>query len=109
RNLGTLYFVGDDPKDINQEMLNKFEELYGKPAGLLEVFALNAMKIGTEVLTLAGDVNDRDKFDSRLKAGGTIKGLTTDWNFKDGIWLKNMNTMTITRGEIVKLFGKDAM
>lgn len=109
RNLGTLYFVGDDPKDINQEMLSKFEELYGKQAGLLEILALDAMKIGSEVLLAAGDVGDRDRFDSRVKSGGSIKGLAAEWNFKDGIWIKDMNAMTITRGEIVKLFGQDAI
>ena len=103
KNLGTLYFVGDDPKDINQEMLNKFREIYGKPAGLIEILALDAMKIGAEALNAAGEVSNRDDFDSGLKAKA-LKGLTTAWTFNDGVWLKKMNSMTITRGEIVKLF-----
>ncbi len=104
KNLGTLYFVGDDPKDINHEMLTKFQELYGKPASLIEVLSLDAMKIGSEALNLTGNVGSRDDFDARLKAAGKLKGLTTEWDFKDGVWLKKMNAMTITRGEIVKLF-----
>lgn len=105
KNLGTLYFVGDDPKDINQEMLNKFQEIYGKPAGLIEVLALDAMKIGAEALSAAGDVTGRDDFDSKLKEK-PLKGLTTTWSFRDGVWLKSMNAMTITRGEIIKTFGQ---
>lgn len=104
KNLGTLYFVGDDPKDINHEMLTKFQELYGKPASLIEVLSLDAMKIGSEALNLTGNVGSRDDFDARLKAAGKLKGLTTEWDFKDGVWLKKMNAMTITRGEVVKLF-----
>lgn len=105
KNLGTLYFVGDDPKDLNQEMLTKFQEIYGKPAGLIEIIALDAMKLGAETLIASGEVSSRDDFDAKIKAHGKLKGLTTEWEYKDGIWLKRMNAMTITRGEIVKLFG----
>ncbi len=40
---------------------------------------------------------------------GKLKGLTTEWEFKEGVWLKKMNAMTITRGEIVKLFEADTL
>lgn len=108
KNLGTLYFVGDDPKDINQEMLNKFQEIYEKPAGLIEILALDAMKIGAEALNASGEVSGRDEFDAKVKEK-SLKGLTTQWDLKDGIWIKNMNPMTITRGEIVKMFGEKSL
>ncbi len=104
KNLGTLYFIGEDPNDINQEMLNKFQELYGKPAGLIEILALDAMKIGADALLTTSDVSGRDEFDGKIK-DKALKGLTTTWSLKDGVWIKNMNSMTITRGEIVKMFG----
>ena len=104
KNLGTLFFVGDDPKDINQAMLTKFQELYGKPASFVEVLALDAMKVGTEALGISGEVSSRDDFDSKIKEKGVIKGLSTEWVLKDNVWLKKMNAMTITQGEIVKLF-----
>ena len=104
KNLGTLYFIGDDPKDINQEMLNKFQEIYGKPAGLIEVLALDAMKIGADALNASGEVSGRDEFDGKVKEK-QLKGLTTTWAFKDGVWIKDMKSMTITRGDIVKTFG----
>ena len=109
KNLGTLYFVGDDPKDINQEMLSKFQEIYGKPAGLIEVIALDAMKLGSEALNAAQEVASRDEFDAKLKSAGKLKGLTTDWSYGDGIWVKRMNAMTISRGEIVKLFESNTL
>lgn len=107
KNLGTLYFVGEDPKDINQEMLNKFQEIYGKPASIIEIISLDAMKIGAEALNISGDVSSRDEFDNKIKSQGKLKGLTTEFEFKDSIWLKKMNPMTITRGEIVKMFGNE--
>jgi ABC-type branched-subunit amino acid transport system substrate-binding protein len=104
KNLGTLYFVGEDPKDINQEMINKFQELNGKPAGLIEIMAIDSMKIGAEALTTAGDVSAREDFDAKLKAAAKLKGLTTEWDLKEGVWIKKMNSLTITHGEIVKMF-----
>jgi outer membrane PBP1 activator LpoA protein len=105
KRLGTLYFVGDDPKDMDQEMLNKFQEIYGKPAGLIEILALDAMKVGAEALLSTGDISGRDQFDSRVKEKGELKGLASSWIIQDGLWLKRMNLMTIRRGEIKKLFG----
>jgi ABC-type branched-subunit amino acid transport system substrate-binding protein len=104
RNLGTLYFVGDDPKDINHDILTKFQEIYGKPATLIEVLSLDAMKVGADAINITGNVGSRDDFDARLKTAGKLKGLTTEFQFTDGVWLKKMNAMTITHGEIVKLF-----
>ena len=104
KNLGTLYFIGDDPKDINQQVLNKFQEIYGKPAGLIEIFSLDAMKLGVDALKVSGEVTSRDDFDSKMKLAGKLKGISTDWEFKDGIWLKRMNPMAITRGDTIKLF-----
>ena len=108
KNLGTLYFIGEDPKDLNKQMLNKFQEIYGKPASLIEILALDAMKIGADALNASGEVTNRDDFDAKVKENA-LKGLTTSWAFKEGVWLKKMNSMTITHGEIVKLFGADAM
>ena len=108
KNLGTLYFVGNDPKDINKEMLKKFQEIYGKPAGLIEILALDAMRIGSDALAASGQVTNRDDFDAKVKEK-PLKGLTTTWTFKEGIWLKDMESMTISRGEIVKLFSPEVI
>lgn len=109
RNLGRLYFVGDDPQDINQEMLSKFNEIYGKPASLIEIISLDAMKIGAEALRTVSSVRSRDDFDSRLKSQGSLKGLTTEWRLKDNVWIKEISAMAISRGEISKMFGAEQL
>jgi ABC-type branched-subunit amino acid transport system substrate-binding protein len=106
KNLGTLYFIGDDPKDINNGLLDKFQSIYGKPVSLIEIMALDAMKLASEILKASGEVSNRDQFDSKIRIQGKLSGHSTEWEFKDGLWLKRMNAMTITRGEIVKLFEK---
>jgi ABC-type branched-subunit amino acid transport system substrate-binding protein len=106
KNLGTLYFIGDDPKDFDRQLINKFQEMYGRQAGLIEILAFDAVKLGAEALLASGNVNSRDDFDAKLKAKGSLKGLSTFWQLRDGVWLKRMNAMSITHGEIVKLFGE---
>jgi hypothetical protein len=107
KNLGTLYFIGDDPKDINLEMLKKFQEIYGRPASLIEIISLDAMKIGADALRATGEVNSRDEFDTKLKNHAKLKGLTTEWDYQDGVWIKRMNAMAITGSQIVKIFGNE--
>jgi len=55
-------------------------------------------------LQVAGEVRNRDEYDQKLKSKAKLKGLSTEWDYKEGIWLKRMNALAITRGEIVKLF-----
>lgn len=104
KNLGTLYFVGDDPSDLNQDLIQQFQKNYNRAAGLIEILSFDAIKLGTEALLLAGEVSSRDEFDSKLKSNAKLKGLSTYWEFKDGVWIKRMNGLSITRGEIVKIF-----
>ncbi len=103
KNIGTLYFVGDDQKDINLALLKKFEELNHKQPTTIEILGLDAMKLGAEVLNATGESSGRDEFDAKMKEK-TLKGVNSTWSFQDGVWLKKMNPMVITRGEVMKLF-----
>jgi hypothetical protein len=106
KNLGTLYFVGDYASDLNQEVLNQFQQINSKPAGLIEIFGLDAMKLGEQILRIAQDASGRDDLDLKLKNQGKLIGLTSSWELGDGVWLKKINQMSITRGEVVKLFNE---
>jgi outer membrane PBP1 activator LpoA protein len=103
KNLGTLYFIGDDPKDLNTDILKQFEGLYTRGAGLIEILALDSIKIGVDALDANDEITARAEFDNSLKQK-SLKGLSTSWVFKEGSWIKEMRPMTITRGEIVKTF-----
>lgn len=104
RSLGTLYFVGDDPQEANQEMLDNYKALYGRVPSVTEVLALDAMILGNDILKNAGNASDRDSFDQAIKNQGKLNGLSTYWTFSDGIWIKKMNSMIITRGQVKRLF-----
>lgn len=104
KNLGTLYFVGDDPNDFDAKFLEKFKEINNKRADLIEILALDAIKIGVETLFVANNVDRRDEFDQKLRTAGKIGGVSAEWFFQDGIWLKRMNPMAISKSGITKLF-----
>ncbi len=108
KNIGTLYFVGEDPKDLNPEMLTKYQELYKQQAGLIEVMGMDAVKIGAQLLSFTG-ISSREDFDKHLRESESIKGMSSEWDLQDGLWLKRMNAMTITRGDFVKLFDGDVL
>lgn len=104
RSLGTLYFVGDDPEEANQSMLDNYKELYGRTPSITEVLALDAMILGHDILKNARNASDRDELDKNLKNQSKLNGLSTYWTFSDGIWIKKMNSMIITRGQVKRLF-----
>jgi len=105
--LGTLYFVGDDPKDLDQNLLGQFAQIYAKPYGLIEVLALDGMKIGAEIFKLTAEVFRRDDFDRKLTESAELTGLASKWNLKNGLWLKSMSAMTANHGELKKIFIND--
>ncbi|MFA5582798.1 MAG: penicillin-binding protein activator [Bacteriovoracaceae bacterium] len=104
RKLGTLYFVGDDPEEANQSMLDNYKELYGRTPSITEVLALDAMILGHDIIKSSLNSSDRDSLDNNLKKQGKLTGLSTYWTFSDGIWIKKMNSMIITRGQVRRLF-----
>ena len=108
KNLGTIYFVGEDPKDLNSEMVTKFQEIYKQQAGLMEVLGMDAMKIGAQLEQFQG-VSSREDFDKQLRDVKAIKGMSAEWELQDGLWLKRLNAMTITHGEFVKLFDANTL
>jgi len=105
--LGTLYFVGDDPKDLDQNLLSQFAQIYAKPYGLIEVLALDAVKVGAEIFKLTVDSFHRDDFDRKLTEGAKLQGLASEWNLKNSLWLKSMSAMTASQGELRKIFVND--
>jgi tetratricopeptide (TPR) repeat protein len=104
KHLGTLFYIGDDPKDLNTELLTQFSNIYGNNYGLIEILSLDAMKIGSEIIRLTTESDDREEFDIKLGESSEIKGIASLWNLRSGLWLKKMNAMTISRGEFSKIF-----
>ncbi len=103
KSLGRVYFVGEDPGDINQEFFKNFKALYNKTPTFLESVGYDSLTVAAKLLE-DGSVSERAKFDAKMRALAELRGMNTKWVLSDGIWIKNMQPLSIRNGEIAKIF-----
>lgn len=103
KNLGKVYFVGEDPKDLNQEFFQSFQTLHGKAPTLLETLGYEAAKVSAQIVK-DNSHSQRSSFDKALKAQDKLVGLSESFKLVDGIWIKSMQPLVIKHGEIHKVF-----
>jgi hypothetical protein len=103
KSLGRVYFVGEDPGDINQDFFKNFKTLYNKAPTFLESVGYDSITVATKLLQ-DGSVSERAKFDAQMRNLGVLQGMNTKWALVDGIWIKNMQPLSIRNGEIAKIF-----
>lgn len=97
RNLGQLYFVGDDPKDFDKKFAESFKVRNSKTPRLIETLAFEAMDISLNVIE-GTKFEKREELETRLINMKELKGVTGSWSLKEGIWMKNM--------DFLKIYGK---
>ncbi|MBY0516592.1 MAG: penicillin-binding protein activator [Bacteriovoracaceae bacterium] len=103
KNLGKLYFVGEDPGDLNQVVFKKFQETYGKAPTLLEMLGYDGGLIAGQLLKDAS-ISQRSSFDDQMKKLGKLLGMSTEWTLTEGLWIKKMQPLVMRSGEIHKIF-----
>jgi tetratricopeptide (TPR) repeat protein len=97
RNLGQLYFVGDDPKDFDKKFAESFKDRNSKSPRLIETLAFEAMDLSLNVIE-GTKFEKREELETRLINMRELKGVTGSWTLKEGIWMKNM--------DFLKIYGK---
>lgn len=103
KTLGKVYFVGEDPKDFNQEFFKNFQALHSKAPTLLETLGYEAAKVAGQIVK-DDSHSQRSSFDEALKKQDKLIGLSADFKLVDGLWLKSMQPLVIRNGEISKVF-----
>jgi hypothetical protein len=103
KSLGKVYFVGEDPRDMNKEFFNLFQSLHGKAPTLLETLGFEAAKISTQIVK-DDSHSQRSSFDEGLKKQQKLIGLSAEMKLVDGLWIKTMQPLVIRNGEIKKVF-----
>jgi len=101
RNLGRLYFVGDDPKDFDKTFATGFKARYSRSPRLIETLAFEAMNTSLKIID-GTKFEKREELERRLINMNEIDGITGKWSLKEGIWLKQMDFLRISRGSIKK-------
>lgn len=105
RKLGKFYFVGDDVDQSRLEFFNGFSNLYSARPKLIEMRANDALQVVKNVLS-GESFSTREDLDRYVKNMGTLSGTTGSWDLRDGIWIKNMASLVVSRGKIRKIFEK---
>ncbi len=103
KDLGNLHFVGDDPDFIDSEFRTRYFKRYSKSPKLIETLSYDAFNVSFKALNNLKFEN-REQLEISLKTRKSIRGLTGLWYMKDGVWLKNLTPLTISRKKVVKLF-----
>jgi len=103
RRLGRLHFVGDNINPSVQEFNEKFRLLQKTAPKLIEMRSYDAVEIFSSLIS---EVNftSRPELDRILIERETLKGITGSWSLKEGIWLKDMASFEMMRGNIVQMF-----
>lgn len=100
--LGTLHFVGDNLRVANAEFTQNFTQTYEQSPMLIELRAHDAFDITHTILSDRG-FTSRDELSFKLREIKNLSGLTGNWVFEDEVWLKQMGTYRMRRGQIQSL------
>jgi tetratricopeptide (TPR) repeat protein len=100
--LGILHFVGDNLRQASQEFTQSFTETYEQSPMLIELRAHDAFDITHSILSEKAFLS-RDELSFRLRELQKLSGLTGEWVFEDDVWLKQMGTYRLRRGQIQNL------
>ena len=103
RKGGPLYFIGDDVGGQGAAYRKSFMKDYKKRPKVVEFRSYDAIMIAARLIGNK-DHDTRDSFDRDIRAEKDFEGLTGRWFFEDGVWMKEMNTLKISRGKIEALF-----
>lgn len=98
-----LMFVGDEVQANVKDFTQNFVKRYQSAPKLIEMRAYDSMSITKKILS-ARKFGSRDELEAYTRELEKLKGLTGDWTLVDGIWLKDMAALKLTRGAIKPLF-----
>ncbi len=103
KKLGALYFLGADLNSNAVELEEAFKQQYNKRLGLIELNSLLAIRIAHEVLSSDQLGDNRMTFDLYLKAKDEFRFMEGSWRNSSGIWIKNMNLLSLRWGKSRKI------
>jgi tetratricopeptide (TPR) repeat protein len=101
KNLGKVYFIGDDQLSAEGDFAKKFNERFGKNPMLVETMASEATKIATDILNQ--NYSTREEFELKFTQAQKLKAVFGEWNLVDNIWIKNMSAMKYFKNNIQKI------
>ncbi len=94
KQLGKIYFAGDDPNSIPKNFGETFKKRFGELPRLIETLSYEGLFVGLRNV-YSKSLNSREDLDDLMKGSNDIKGAIGSWYKKDNLWLKNIVMMQI--------------
>jgi hypothetical protein len=103
KNLGKMYFVGNDTKAVQFNFSKKFSEHNkGKRPHLVDTLSYEGTLLVLNLLK-GQKFQKRIDLEKRILSFKELKGLTSSWINSSGIWIKEMDILEITRRGLKKV------
>ncbi len=102
RKHGKLYFIDSKIPSSSSEFMTDYTNLYGAAPSLIEILGYDGMTLASEVGKL-GQFEQRSELDKALAENEFLNGATGTYSKSGRLWLKNMNVMTLYRGNAKRL------
>ena len=105
KRMNPVYVMGMSDRDETAKFKKMFSRKYKKRARLIETISYEAMNLVSNILS-AGEFSSRDELELYLVKKEKIDGITGDWNYEDGLWIKSMTPLKLYRGKAFPLFSE---
>lgn len=102
RNLGQIYSVGNDVSEISSDFLRLYKKHNGVAPKLIDTRAYVGMKLVEQVIR-GQNFTKREDLEKRILEVGELKGLATKWKLSEGLWLKEMDILKISKSGFKKM------
>lgn len=102
RGWGKLLLTGDDPTQINKEFYSSFYQRNKTRPGMVDSWSFEAMSLALDLI-VNSKFESRDDLEKKLVSKQKVKGLSGIWNLKEGLWIKDLDILKLTRSKVVKL------
>lgn len=102
QNLGQIYAVGNDVSAVSSDFLQLYKKYNGVAPKLIDTRAYVGMKIVSQIV--AGQkFSKREDLEKRILGIGALKGIATKWQLIEGLWLKDMDILKISKSGLKKM------
>lgn len=99
---GRLFSIGNDTQDIGMDFLKKYKQETGHYPKLLDTRAYESMLIVRSILE-GQKFSERDELEKRVLELSAVKGITSNWQLLNGLWLKEMDILKVSKKGFTKL------
>ena len=91
---GRLYLIGNDTADIKSDFIQLYKQKNESLPQLVDTLSYEGMALAVTILENQNYAK-REDMAQHILSIQKLEGITSNWSLNEGIWLKEMDIMTI--------------